>query len=50
LREERQELAVSGSGDGVWDWHLPSNRVYFSPRWKAMLGFREQEVGESPED
>jgi diguanylate cyclase (GGDEF)-like protein/PAS domain S-box-containing protein len=50
LREERLELAVSGSGDGVWDWHLPSNRVYFSPRWKAMLGFREQEVGESPED
>ena len=48
--EERLVLAVRGSGDGVWDWHVPSNRVHFSPRWKALLGFGEQEVGESPED
>jgi diguanylate cyclase (GGDEF)-like protein/PAS domain S-box-containing protein len=50
LRESQQRfaLAVRGTNDGVWDWDLRADRVYYSPRWKSMLGYGEEEVGDSP--
>ena len=48
--EQRYSLAVDGAKDGVWDWDLRNDKVYFSPRWKSMLGYSEEEVGESPDD
>lgn len=43
-REERLALVIQGTDDGIWDWNLRTDEVYYSPRWKAMLGYGEDEI------
>ncbi len=41
--EERFALAVQGAEDGIWDWDLAQHTLYLSPRWKAILGYKDHE-------
>jgi|GEM_PF-2438208 len=48
--EERYAAAARGANDGLWDWHLRSNRVYYSPRWKSMIGYEDEEISDRCEE
>lgn len=48
--EERYALAARAANDGIWDWDLVSGNIYFSPRWKTLLGLKESLNINSPQD
>ena len=47
--QERNDLSMETGNDGLWDFDAENNRVYFSPRWKAMLGYADDEMNNSPD-
>jgi diguanylate cyclase (GGDEF)-like protein/PAS domain S-box-containing protein len=48
--EERYALAVRAANDGLWDWNLKKGQIYYSPRWKQMLGYADDEITDSPNE
>lgn len=46
-RKELFELALRASNDGIWDWDLQNQNYYFSTRWKAMLGYKPNELADT---
>ncbi|MGE5389594.1 MAG: diguanylate cyclase [Deltaproteobacteria bacterium] len=45
--EARWKYALEGSGDGVWDYYIANSSMYYSPQWKAMLGYSEEDISNS---
>jgi diguanylate cyclase (GGDEF)-like protein/PAS domain S-box-containing protein len=43
-KQNRFKLAIESTKDGLWDWNIQTNEIYFSPKWKSLLGFTEDEI------
>jgi diguanylate cyclase (GGDEF)-like protein/PAS domain S-box-containing protein len=48
--EQRYALAARGANDGLWDWKLTTDEIYFSLRWAEMVGYAEDEIRPHPEE
>lgn len=47
--EERYALIARGVNDGLWDWNMKTNKIFYSSRWKSMLGHQEDEIMDTQE-
>ena len=41
---DRLSLVMQATNDGIWDWNIKTDAVYYSPRWKQMLGYEDEEL------
>ena len=48
--EERYALAAKSTNDGIFDWDLRKEEIYYSPRWKSMLGYTENDIVGLPDE
>lgn len=48
--EARWKFAVEGAGDGLWDWNIQTGVAFYSPRYKAMLGYAEADIGDTSDE
>lgn len=50
VAEERWQLALEGGEHGVWEWNVQTGESFYSQQWKKMLGYAEQEVGNTVDE
>ena len=50
ISEERWKFALENSGDGLWDWNVSTGKVYFSDKWKELVGYEPNEITDSFEE
>lgn len=48
--EQRYAIAADSGNNGLWDWNLATNEIYFSPHCQSMLGYDENEIGTHPDE
>lgn len=48
--QERYALVAQAAHDGIWDWDLKTESVYYSPQWKSLLGLQHVAISDSPEE
>lgn len=48
--EMRYSLSAQGANDGLWDWDLQTGRIYYSERWKSILGLDVDQIGDAPDE
>ncbi len=48
--EERWQLALHANNDGIWDWNLKTNKIFYSERWKSMLGYQDWEIANNHDE
>ena len=48
--DKQFDLAVRGANDGLWVWDLAENKIKYSTRWKAILGWEDHEIGDDPNE
>ncbi|MBS1793595.1 MAG: PAS domain S-box protein [Acidobacteria bacterium] len=49
IREAKSQLeqVVRATNVGLWDWNVRTGRIFYSPEWKAILGYRDDEIGDT---
>ena len=48
--EEHWKFAIEGAGDGLWDWNIQSGQAFYSPHYKTMLGYADDEIGTTSDE
>lgn len=47
ISEERYSLVIEATNDGIWDWNPLTDKVYFSQRWKQIIGYDKYYIGDT---
>ncbi len=48
--EQRWKFALESGIQGVWDWNVPENKIYYSRTWVKMLGYDEDDITDDPHE
>ena len=50
FQDQMYSLVLEGGKDAIWDWDMEKNKIYFSPQWNDMFGYRKNGMSDNPTD